>query len=650
MRKALLIVTFGFCFSFIGSLYGQQVYKSTNGIIVMDYSEEGVLEEKGDSTFRYLFGSVEIRQDSVFMYADTALVLNDTLLFATGNILIQQGDSVSILSNKLEYNSNGRSALLEEDVVLLSADQRLYTPNLLYDLNTRVATFNSGALLTNDSTQLISKRGYFNTSANEAVFKDSVRVVGNSFNVQADSILYNTSTKTVDFLSATLIKHELNRIYCEAGQYQVEEGKALLTKRPQYVGEDLSAEADTIKYDERLGLVELIDEARLLDSLSLMEADQINYFEETEKLLLIHNVSYQKEDIVVFGDTAVYYREADNYELFGASNLNDGSFQIFAEEEILFNNETGAGLAKGNVILKDTSNNTSIYCDSSLIANSGDDLVCLGSPFGRPYVLMESNEGDSLFMVSDTLLFQTLKDSIVTDSIVSRKMKAFNDVRIYGNSIQAICDSLDYSELDSLFTLYGDPVAWSDSSQFSSILMKVQMANEAVDRIRLEQKAFVINSTDLLFFNQMKGREIDVVFKADTINHLTVNGNVESIYFIQDEADAYVGMNKMLSANMKMFLSDNKVKRLTFFQQPDGTSIPMKAVGSNPEKLSGFNWNLKFRPLYFDMLFDPEMARRGLSEQEAEVDAELVPAEGQDVKVEPKAPKEPKSNGGTKKE
>ena len=44
------------------------------------------------------------------------------------------------------------------------------------------------------------------------------------------------------------------------------------------------------------------------------------------------------------------------------------------------------------------------------------------------------------------------------------------------------------------------------------------------------------------------------------------------------------------------------------------------------------------------------MARRGLSEQEAEVDAELVPAEGQDVKVEPKAPKEPKSNGGTKKE
>ena len=610
MQKALLFIFFCLCFILPTESIAQQVYKSTNGIIVMDYSEEGVLEEKGDSIFRYLFGSVEIRQDSVFMYADTALVLNDTLLFANGNILIQQGDSVSILSNKLTYNSNSRSALLDEDVVLLSSDQRLYTPNLIYDLNSRIATFNAGALLTNDSTQLVSKRGYFNTAADEAVFRDSVRVVGNAFNLQADSILYNTKTKTVDFLSPTLIKHEVNRIYCEGGFYQVEEGKAVLTKNPQYVGEDLSAEATTIKYDEREGLVELVEDARLLDSLSLMKAEVINYFEESEQLLLIEDVSYQKEDVVVYGDTALYYREEDKYELFGTSNLNDGSFQVFAEEKILFNNETGSGVANGHVVLRDTSNNTSIFCDSTRIKNSGDDLVCLGSPFGRPYSLMESEDGDSLFMVSDTLLFETVKDSIVTDSVISRKMKCFSDVRIYGNSIQAVCDSLDYAELDSIFTLYGDPVAWSDSSQFSSMYMQVQMANDAVDRMILSNKAFVINSTDLIFFNQMKGRRIDVIFKADTINHLTVNGNVESIYFIQDEEDAYVGMNKMLSANMKMFLSENKVKRLTFFQQPDGSTIPMTQVGSNPEKLSDFNWDLTYRPTSFKTLFMTEKARR----------------------------------------
>lgn len=616
MQKAIKLLIIFLCFACSAQSYAQQTYKGTNGIIVMDYSEEGVLEEKGDSIFRYLFGSVEIRQDSVFMYADTALVLNDTLLFAHGNILIQQGDSVSILSDRLEYNSNSRNALLDDEVVLLSADQRLYTPNLIYDLDSRLARFNSGALLTNDSTQLVSKRGYFNTSANQAVFKDSVRVVGKAFNLQADSILYNTETKTVDFLSATLIKHEANRIYCEGGHYQVEEGRAVLTQKPQYVGEDLSAEADTIKYDERLGLVELVKEARLLDSLSLMKANVIKYFEESEKLVLFENVSYQKEDVLVFGDTAVYYREDDNYELFGSSNLNDGSFQIFAENEIFFNNETGLGFANGNVILKDTSNNTSIFCDSTRIKNNGDDLICLGSPMGRPYILMESEDGDSLFMVSDTLLFETLKDTVVTDSVVSKKLKGFRDVRIYGNSIQAICDSLDYSEMDSLFTLYGEPVAWSDSSQFSSVFMQVQMANDAVDRMVLEQKAFVINSTDLLFFNQMKGRRIDVVFKADTINHLTVNGNVESIYFVQDEESAYVGMNKMLSANMKMFLSENKVKRLTFFQQPDGTTIPMSLVGSNPEKLSGFNWDLNFRPTSFGMLFMPDKARRGIKTQD----------------------------------
>lgn len=225
-------------------------------------------------------------------------------------------------------------------------------------------------------------------------------------------------------------------------------------------------------------------------------------------------------------------------------------------------------------------------------------------------------------------------------------MKGFSDVRIYGNSIQAICDSLDYSELDSIFTLYGDPVAWSDSSQFSSMYMQVQMANDAVDRMILSNKAFVINSTDLIFFNQMKGRRIDVVFKADTINHLTVNGNVESIYFIQDEEDAYVGMNKMLSANMKMFLSENKVKRLTFFQQPDGTTIPMKLVGSNPEKLSDFNWDLTYRPTSFETLFMIEKARRAKPVEEEKPiedypDRPGVDANNPDEEQEPK----PESNG-----
>lgn len=592
------------------NLLGQEPYKSTNGIIVMDYSNEGVLEEKGDSTFRYLFGDVEIRQDSVFMYADTALVLNDTMLFANGNILIQQGDSLSILSERLTYNANQRNALLDEDVVLISSEQRMYTPNLFYDLNSRIARFDQGALLTNDTTQLTSKSGYFDTALSQALFRDSVRVVGDSFNLQADSILYFIELKRVDFLSPTLITHEANKLYCEEGFYLVDEGKAELTKKPQYVGKDLSAEALLIKYDERQGLVQLIEEARLKDSLSLMQASEIRYFEQEEKLMLIEEVKYQKDEVVVTGDTAFYYRALDAYDLYGHAMLADKSFVVEADDQIFYDDSLGTGYAKGHVILSDTTNQTSLFCDSTLIRSSGDSFSCLGGSFGRPFALIEGEEGDSLFIVADTFLLNTIKDTIQTDSVISRTLDAFQDVRVFGDQIQAICDSLSYLDLDSLMYFYGDPFAWSDSSQFTADTMFAQLANESIEKIHLNKNALVINSPDLLFFNQLKGRQMDVYFRGDSLDHLMVNGNVESIYFVQDEASAYVGMNKILSAQMKMYFAENSVKKLTFYQKPDGTTIPMAMVGRDPEKLAGFNWDLTFRPNTFLDLFAPEKKRR----------------------------------------
>ena len=631
MRNIRLLILGSFLFLLTfgeSAAQNESRFKSTNGLIVMDYSEEGVLIEKGDSIFRYLFGEVEIRQDSVFMYADTALVLNDTLLFANGNVLIQQGDSLSILAENLTYNSVDRSALLDNDVVLLSAGQRLYTPHLNYELNTGLATFDAGALLTNDTTQLVSKRGYFDTNAEEAVFKDSVQVVGESFTMQADSIKYAINEDRVDFLSPTLINHESNKIYCEGGSYLVELGQATLDKRPQYVGEDLSASAKVIKYDERLGLVQLIDEARLLDSLSLMQAEWIRYFEQEDKMVLVDNVEYQKEDVVVNGDSVVYLREEDRYTLEGPSSLQDGDLEIIAEEEIFFDKDTGNGFAKGNVILVDTTNNTKIFCDSTRIKEDGDDFICLGSSMGRPFVLMEDEEQDSLFLVADTLFMLTRRDSINADSVLSRNLHAFNDVRIFRDDMQSLCDSLVFSEMDSIFHLYGDPVAWADSSQFSSDTMNIQMANGSIDKIHLEKNAFVVNSPDLIFFNQLKGRVIDLHFRADTLNFLDVNGNVESLYFLMDENNAYIGMNKMLSAQMRAYFSENKIKRLTFFQQPDGTAIPMSQVGSNPEKLSGFNWDESFRPVSFEDLFDVKKRRKprtvspdtGEEESKGEVD------------------------------
>jgi len=52
-----------------------------------------------------------------------------------------------------------------------------------------------------------------------------------------------------------------------------------------------------------------------------------------------------------------------------------------------------------------------------------------------------------------------------------RYFLAFHHVRIFNDSLQAVCDSLYYSTEDSTFRLFKDPVAWNDKTQIKGDTM-----------------------------------------------------------------------------------------------------------------------------------------------------------------------------------
>ena len=137
--------------------------------VIVDYSDlfEYIIE--GDSAIQKLLGNVELRQDSVYMYCDSAIIINETDVIAMGEVIIQQGDSISVFADSLSYQGAIKNADLFGNVVLLSGTQQLFTEELNYNLDTKLATYESGALLTNDTTQLTSKRGYYYVAQNEGL-------------------------------------------------------------------------------------------------------------------------------------------------------------------------------------------------------------------------------------------------------------------------------------------------------------------------------------------------------------------------------------------------------------------------------------------------------------------------------------------------
>lgn len=578
--------------------------KDTTDIIDIEWADEFIYEVIEGDTLQRLLGNVELSQDTIYMYADSARIRNSTNLTAIGEVILQQGDSLAVFADSVIYNSDSRISDLYGEVILVNQGQKLFTDYLHYDMSTEVATYYSGATITDDSTTIQSEKGYFYMKTKEMFFKDSVVVVSPEFSLRSDTLKFNTDSKVATFLAPTLISQDSSKIYCEAGFYDTKNKTAVFRENPQYVDGEKIAIADTIKYDGNTKEVLLFGNARFEEDGRVATANRIRYNETTEVTLLEGNAVIVDDGQNIVADTVSYDKVNESYATRGRSHIVDGN-QILDANQVDYDQEKEMGIATGNVVWRDTSQNVTIVSEYANYKKENDYIKASGGRNGRPLFISDI-DGDSLFMTADTLV--SIKGDTLTGD-TSRLMHAYFDVRIFKSDLQAICDSLLYNTTDSLFWFYDNrpqetPIIWSDTTQFTADTIKLQLANSKIDRIFLRNNSFIINSPDEQFFNQIKGKNSIAYFTEGELDYVHVIGNAESVYYPLDDAKAYIGANKTICSEMKIYFGDNTVTGIKFFSQPQATLSPMDKADHRALLMEGFRWENNRRPLSIDDLFE----------------------------------------------
>ena len=424
------------------------------------WSDSLLVRDRGDQKINELISNVILKQDSAYMYCDSAILINEIDLYAYGNVSILQGDSLTVFGDSLIYNGRTRKAKLSgQEVGLANNEQQLFTKRLDYDLNTKIATYRNGATLVNEETQLSSRVGYYHADTDMAYFKDSVEVTDEDFELRADTLVFSIERQTVFFAGPTLITTDSARIYCEDGFYDTENGQAEFAQNAQYVKADQRASANLIRYTEADGEYELEGEALVKDSTQLAIADFIRYRETDERIYMRGNARYRDADQDIEAEEITYDGKTGRYATRGRSKVSEAPQILLADQiDFLEDDEGGYGEAVGRVVWRDTSADLTIRSDSAIYQRERDYLKAMGGPLGRPELITVS-EGDSLYLAADTLIGQPV-DTITSDSLetdTSRILLAYRDVRIYKSDLQAISDSVTYHTGDSLFAFYGNP-------------------------------------------------------------------------------------------------------------------------------------------------------------------------------------------------
>ncbi|HEU4574681.1 MAG TPA: OstA-like protein [Chitinophagaceae bacterium] len=280
------------------------------------------IRKPDDSTqLQILVGNVKLRQGNTLFFCDSCVINNRMNIFeAFGHVHINDSDTTDVYSDYLKYLTDKKLAYLTGNVKLTDGKGTLTTPELEYDVTTKIGIYTKGGKVVNKKSVLTSQEGYYYADLKDVYFKKNVVLKDPAYNLKADSLLYNTATETTRFIAETFIVDSSKRtIVTRDGYYDLKRGKAEFGQHPVINDGKTRITAMRIAIDDSSGLSQAEGNAVVIDTAqgTTIIAGQIfrnskkDAILATKKPLMI--VKQDQDSIYIAADTFFSARLTDLY-------------------------------------------------------------------------------------------------------------------------------------------------------------------------------------------------------------------------------------------------------------------------------------------------------------------------------------------------
>lgn len=199
--------------------------------------------------------------------------------------------------------------------------------------------------------------------------------------------------------------------------------------------------------------------------------------------------------------------------------------------------------------------------------------------------------GDSLHVPTDSLSLAP-KDSTKVSFIYG-----IRNVKVFRNDMQVACDSLAYTDLDSLIRLYENPIVWNEiKRQYSADSITVIVKNRSIDRASLMSNAFIIVQEDTLSYDQIRGTEMMAYFDSTgALRRFDSMGGASGVFYIEENG-SLATVNKFESKMLTATLKDGNIQDLNYFDAVKTDAYPVVQMKKDEKILKGFDWQPDKRP------------------------------------------------------
>ncbi len=576
----ITLYTFNFSFntmSNVGQYWG-------NGVTVKtEVDEQG---EESESV---------MESDRGYYYANDKVVVGVENVQFSNTTYLMSGDSVS-------YDMLNERAYFFEETNIWNEDDYLYGDLGLYDkLKERCYVNLNGYMLTKDQEVWSDSMEYY-IAGNEAILRNNIQMddVANMSLMfggyahywgEGENVLLSQDPAVVNYNTADgadtlFLRGDTIRMYSEfiAKPIPIVEEEVVDSLAMGVDSLDVSMVMDSLTM---LGMTDsLLMDSLLMDSL-LMDSMLMDSLLMDSLLASGLHIERSKSEIKKEERAARMEIKRRETQLKAHNRLIDREVKLLER------------------IDKRTLQEKSIYSDSMVLLRVRSMLHqdSLEWGFTAPIdtlsldsLLLDSLLIDSLFIVdADSLQLVEATDSVY------RTIIAYGDVRAYRSDLQMICDSMVVLSADSTMQLHLRPVLWSGANQVSSTQMNFYTKGGNLDYADMLGNPIMSSEVvpgDTTYYNQVSGKTMKAIFENNEIVQNDVDGNVQTIYFMQDETTQEpTTIAKVESGNASFYIENQYLSGVTYRTNPEYVIAPLDKVPVDVKYfLDNFVWYEDLHP------------------------------------------------------
>ena len=489
-------------------------------------------------------------------------ITNFVLAQAPKKIIVENSDFADV--NQVEIPD----ALLLIGNVRVNHDGVVMTCNKAYYFQKEnyIKAFGNVQMVQGDTLFLNSKYAEYNGNVKKAYASGEAVMSSPDATLTTEIINFDRNTQEVFYETPGTITNKDNTLQSNSGRYYVNQKKfqfltAVTITNPTYV-----IKSNHLDYFSNSGHSYLLGPSTITSKANFIYTEK-GFYDTKKNLAHFLNKSYIKyDDRIIKGDSLYYDRNRE----FASATRN-----------VKITDSINRGIIKGH------------YAE---MYKKQDSVFVTKRAVAVNFV-----ENDSVYIHGKKLM--------VTGKEGNRIIRAFNNVRFYKTDMSGKCDSIHSSTKLGLTKMIGNPILWNGESQITGDIMHLigNSTTQKLDSLKVLNNTFIVSKDTVgTGFNQVKGQNLYGKFFEGKLRDVDIVKNAEVIYYMRNDAQELIGINKNVSSKINLLLDKNEIETITFFNQVDGDIYPEDELPENARKLRGLVWRGDEKIKSKDDIFPPE--------------------------------------------